>query len=107
MNVQQLQIDEIYERYQAKSVDTVWIDVRQPEEWAEGTIPGVKRIALGELDDHLTGLDKDKTYIMVCRSGARSDRAAQMMVAQGFNKLFNFDGGMLAWKEAGYETEIE
>jgi len=107
MSIQQLQIDEIHDLYQAKPADTVWIDVRQPEEWEEGTIPGVQKIVLSELEDHLDRLDKDKTYVMVCRSGGRSGRATQMMSSQGFDKLINFDGGMLAWNEAGYETEAD
>ncbi len=103
--VKQARVEDIYQLYQQQPADYVWIDVRQPEEWDEGTIPGVERIMLGELPDRLDELDKSKTYVMVCRSGGRSNRAAEHMAEEGFDKLINFDGGMLSWYAAGYPTE--
>lgn len=103
--IQQMSLDAIYARYQAGDADDVWIDVRRPEEWAEGTIPGVKRIILDDLPDRLDELDKSKSYVLVCRSGARSNRACQLMADEGFTQLTNFAGGMLDWYAAGYELE--
>ncbi|PKL75963.1 MAG: rhodanese, partial [Candidatus Melainabacteria bacterium HGW-Melainabacteria-1] len=79
MAIKQAGRDEIYKIYTEQPADTVWIDVRQPEEWAEGTIPGIQRIMLAELPERLGELDKQKTYVMVCRSGGRSGRATQAM----------------------------
>lgn len=104
-DVQQMSLDAIYARYQAQNADDVWIDVRQPEEWAEGTIPGVTRIVLDDLPDQLETLDKSKSYVLVCRSGGRSNRAAQLMADEGFGRLTNFAGGMLDWYAAGYVLE--
>lgn len=104
-NIKQAYVDEIHTLYEQQPADHVWIDVRQPEEWEEGTIPGAEQIMLSELPDHLDRLDKSKTYVMVCRSGGRSNRAAEAMADAGFEHLINFNGGMLAWYEAGYPLE--
>ena len=103
--IRQAGLQEIYALWREQPAEHVWIDVRQPEEWAEGTIPGVKRIQLGQLPQQLDTLDKSKTYVCVCRSGGRSGRACQALEQAGFGKLINFDGGMLAWYQAGYPTE--
>lgn len=104
-NIKQAKAAEIYALHQQQDPETVWIDVRQPEEWETGTIPGVKRIMLAELPEHLEALDKTKTYVLVCRSGGRSGRASQTLADAGFEHLVNFDGGMLAWDAAGYPVE--
>lgn len=96
-------VDHIHARYEAGK-DT-FIDVRQPEEWEEGVIPGAKTIMLAALPEHLETLDKSASYVMVCRSGVRSGRASDMMANAGFSQVVNFDGGMLAWYEAGHPTE--
>ena len=103
--IQQLGVQDVYKLYEAKPADHVFIDVRQPEEWEEGVMPGAHKIMLGDLPDRLDELDKSKTYVMVCRSGGRSNHACQQMQEAGFTSLINFNGGMLAWNEAGYETE--
>lgn len=103
--IQQAKAPEIHALYQRQDPETVWIDVRQPEEWSEGTIPGAERISLAELPERLAELDQAKTYVLVCRSGGRSGRASQAMADAGFGKLINFDGGMLAWFAAGYPLE--
>lgn len=105
MSFENKQIDEIYALYQSQNPDYIWIDVRQPEEWETGTIPGIEKIMLSELEDHLAQLPQDKTYIMVCRSGMRSARACEAMADVGFKSLVNFEGGMLAWHEAGYPID--
>lgn len=104
-SIRQAGLQDIYSLWRAQVADQVWIDVRQPQEWAEGTIPGVRRIPLGELQQAMGSLDKNKTYVCVCRSGSRSGRACQALAAAGFEKLINFDGGMLAWSAKGYQTE--
>lgn len=104
-SIKQAKAPEVYDLYQQQDPETIWIDVRQPEEWAEGTIPGAERISLAELPEQLSGLDQAKTYVLVCRSGGRSGRASQAMADAGFTQLINFDGGMLAWYEAGYPLE--
>ena len=52
------------------------VDVREPDEWANGTLPEAQRISLGTLPHQLHALDRDKPVLLVCRSGARSNQAA-------------------------------
>ncbi|WP_175989411.1 rhodanese-like domain-containing protein [Bacillus sp. Marseille-Q1617] len=73
------------------------IDVREDDEVAAGKIPAAKHIPLGSIETRMNELDKSKEYIMVCRSGGRSGRAAQFLESQGFN-VINMAGGMLAWE---------
>ncbi|MBC6974947.1 rhodanese-like domain-containing protein [Bacillus sp. Xin] len=73
------------------------IDVREVEEVEEGKIPGALHIPLGLLEFRMHELDKNKEYIMVCRSGGRSSRAAQFLESNGF-KVINMTSGMLDWE---------
>lgn len=100
--VKQETIEAIHARFKANSPNEVWLDVRRPDEWAEGVIPGVKKIQLSGLEDALPELDPDKTYILICRSGNRSNRAGELMESKGFKDLVNFEGGMMKWYQANY-----
>lgn len=73
------------------------IDVRENEEVADGKIPQAKHIPLGELPERIDELDQSKEYIMVCRSGRRSEKAADFLQKKGF-KVQNMSGGMLKWE---------
>jgi rhodanese-related sulfurtransferase len=72
------------------------VDVREPDEWANGTLPEAQRISLGTLPHQLHALDRDKPVLLVCRSGARSNQAAQALAMAGFRRVANMSGGMLA-----------
>ena len=72
------------------------VDVREVSEVAEGKIPGAIHIPLGLLEFRMNELDKNKTYVMVCRSGGRSSRASQFLEYYGYN-VINMQGGMMAW----------
>ncbi|SFA54191.1 Rhodanese-related sulfurtransferase [Parageobacillus thermantarcticus] len=73
------------------------IDVREVDEVAAGKIPGAINIPLGLLEFRMNELDKNKEYILVCRSGGRSARAAQLLESHGYN-VINMTGGMLDWE---------
>lgn len=73
------------------------IDVREAEEVAEGKIPGAVNIPLGLIEFRKQDLDRSKDYVMVCRSGGRSSRAAEYLEGQGY-QVINMTGGMLAWE---------
>ncbi|MEW4282328.1 rhodanese-like domain-containing protein [Priestia koreensis] len=73
------------------------IDVRETDEVAEGKIPGAVNIPLGLIEFRMNELDKNKPYIMVCRSGGRSGRASQFLESHGYD-VTNMDGGMLSWE---------
>ena len=75
--------------------DTQLIDVREPEEVAAGTLPGAVNIPLAELATRSAELDPTRRTVLLCRSGARSARAADVLAAIGFCDLVNLEGGML------------
>lgn len=84
--------------------DVVLLDVRTPEEIAQGKIAGAAELDFRSPDfaAQVDKLDKNKTYLIYCRSGNRSGQACKMMADKGFTSLYNLAGGILAWKEAGY-----
>ena len=75
---------------------TVLVDVRTPGEFAQGHIEGAINIPLSTVSRKLPELDKEKTYLVYCRSGARSRRASILLSKAGF-KVVNLLGGYLAW----------
>ncbi len=80
------------------------LDVREPEEWAAGRAPGVQHLPLGDLPLFARELDRDRPIVCVCRSGARSARAAQYLGELG-HAVANLEGGMQAWAAAGLPLE--
>ena len=76
--------------------DAVIIDVREPFEWAMGTLPGAELIGLGSLFANLDELDRSRAILFVCRSGNRSGVAAVLFVRHGFDEVANLPGGLVA-----------
>lgn len=75
------------------------IDVREPDEYEEGHVAGARLIPLGQVPDRLDEIPTTEV-LLICRSGARSMRAAQFLVARGHSAV-NVAGGTLAWIDAG------
>ncbi|SJZ58076.1 rhodanese-like domain-containing protein [Selenihalanaerobacter shriftii] len=82
-----------------KEKDVVVVDVRKPHEFNDGHISGAKSIPLSQLKDKYKSLDSNKKIIMVCTAGVRSARGSKLLVQQGFDKVYNLSGGMLAWNK--------
>jgi rhodanese-related sulfurtransferase len=80
----------------AKGENPEMVDVRENEEVAAGMVPGAKHIRMSEIPNNLEYFDKDKEYIFICRSGARSANVCYFLEEQGF-KVRNMVGGMLNW----------
>ncbi len=79
------------------------IDVRTPEEFAEGHIEGATLIDFKspDFESKLGELDRDQTYLIHCRSGARSTSSLPTFEKLGFKHVIHLDGGFNAWQEAG------
>ena len=79
------------------------IDVREPAEFTGelGHMPKAELVPLATLATASAGWNRDQPLLLVCRSGARSGRAAQLLFGLGFHKLYNLTGGMIAHNEAG------
>lgn len=84
----------------------ILVDVRTPGEFAEGHVPGAVNIPVDELGERLAELEdhKDSEVYLICRSGGRSSRAADQLVAAGYSAV-NIRGGTLAWTGSGRAVE--
>ncbi len=85
----------------------VVLDVRTPEEFADGHIAGSANVDFYAADflDRLDTLDKDTPYFVYCRSGNRSASTVQAMRDLGFSEVYELGGGVITWAEAGYPLE--
>lgn len=81
--------------------DAQLVDVREPAEVADGTLPGAINIPLGELQERVQELDQNRRVVLLCRSGGRSTKAAEYLTASGFSDVVNLAGGMLAFGRHG------
>jgi rhodanese-related sulfurtransferase len=83
--------------------DLVVLDVRTPEEYAEGHLDGAVLVDFYDADfaDQLAALDTDVPYLVYCRSGNRSGQTLDMMQQLGFTSAVDVDGGIVAWSSAG------
>jgi len=77
------------------------LDVRQPQEIAQGTVPRAEGVPLHTLPHKLDEFDRNETLVLVCRSGARSAQACVFLYQQGFENVYNLRGGMIAWVQSG------
>jgi phage shock protein E len=81
--------------------NVVLIDVRTTAEVASGYIPETRfflDVNHAEFDQQISELDTSKIYIMYCRSGARSSRAANQLMTKGVKNVYNLDGGILSYR---------
>jgi rhodanese-related sulfurtransferase len=78
------------------------VDVREAIEYRSEHIHGTLHVPLSELnEDNLSPLRKDKPVYVVCKSGFRSQKAAEQMIHRGFNQVYVLEGGLDAWRQAG------
>ena len=83
----------------------VMLDVRTPEEFYEGHVPGATLIPVQELEQRLSEVPRDRQVYVYCRSGVRSVKASRILAGAGFTHIENVEGGIMAWQAAGYPTE--
>jgi adenylyltransferase/sulfurtransferase len=77
------------------------VDVREPWEWEIGNLGahGARLIPLNDLPSRMDELNPEDEIVMQCRSGARSARAAEFLLGQGFERVSNLEGGILRWSD--------
>ncbi len=95
--------DEALSIQNSGSSDLVVLDVRTPDEFADGHLEGAVMLDFydPEFAAQLAELDPDVPYLLYCQSGNRSGQTAAMMEQLGFADVADVDGGILAWAEAG------
>ena len=81
----------------------ITLDVRTPGEFAEAHIEGAQLIDFqsGNFENEISSLDKNATYAVYCRSGNRSGQAVKVMHDAGFHNVYNLNGGVIDWTNAG------
>ena len=101
MSVYEIDVDELHEHHR---VGAVVIDVREPHEFEEAHVPGAALIPLGEVADRVDEFGGPGPIYLICRSGARSRRAAEFLETKGIVAI-NVAGGTLAWIDAGFPVD--
>jgi rhodanese-related sulfurtransferase len=81
------------------------LDVRQPDEFAQGHVPGAKLIPLGNIKARLAEVPNDAPVYVVCQSGGRSQTASDLLSKNGKSDVRNVQGGTSAWKAAGFPVQ--
>ena len=90
----------------AKSGEQAFVlDVRAPEEFVTGHVPGAVNIPYDEVAARLAEVPKDKDVVLYCRSGRRAGMAAEVLAANGYTRLKHLEGDMTAWIEKGRPVE--
>jgi rhodanese-related sulfurtransferase len=84
--------------------EAILIDVREPPEYATEHIPGARLLPLSTFDPTRVPQEAGKKVVLHCVMGMRSAQAGQKLLDAGFTSIYNFRGGIQAWKDAGYTT---
>ena len=86
-----------------KNESVTLLDVRTPEEYSDGHLKGAVLIDYQDstFETKVGKLDKNKPVYLYCHSGRRSAAAQEVMLRQGFKKVTNLKGGIVAWQKAG------
>ncbi|GAB79381.1 Rhodanese-related sulfurtransferase [Austwickia chelonae] len=87
----------------AQAPGTVLLDVRTPQEYTQGHLPGARNIDIAAADfrQQLEGLDRKVPYAVYCRSANRSAQAMKIMKDQGFVDVYHLGGGVVGWQNSG------
>lgn len=94
------------EAVQRHGGDTVFLDVREPNEWNLGHVPGAIHIPRGYLEDKVESLiDRGRDVIVYCAAGARSALAADTLRQMGYERVASLRDGIRGWVDAGGEIQ--
>jgi rhodanese-related sulfurtransferase len=106
--IRQMEVAEL-KKILDKDSNAVLIDVREEGEYRDVRAPRAQLLALSEFDpsevsDNMK-IPKDQTIYLICKSGGRSMRAAQLLEEVGYKDIVNIAGGTTAWVHSGFETK--
>jgi rhodanese-related sulfurtransferase len=79
----------------------VVVDVREPDEYGTGHVPGARNLPQADLASRLDELPRDRPLLLVCQTGVRSMRAARFLAQAGYPRVASVRGGTAAWIAAG------
>ncbi len=87
-------------------IRTLNLDVREQSEWDQFHIPEAKLIPLGSLSGQLASVPKDKTVVVVCRTGRRSAEGRDILIKAGYTNVTSMAGGVTEWQAKGLPVEM-
>jgi len=103
---QDLEAMDLHKLLGSGDADILVVDVRTPAEVARGGIRGARSIPLHLLPLNTGALDKERPVVFYCQSGGRSSQACAYLHQQGYDKLYNLRGGIMAWVRNGLPLEV-
>jgi len=101
--IKQITVTEAKQAVDAK--ETQFIDVRTSGEYAGGHAPKAINFPLDSLEKDLAKLDKNQPVYVICQTGRRSQKGAEILQKTGFKSVYNINGGTSEWISAGFPTE--
>jgi len=104
MVINEIDVGELVELMNANDDNIQIIDVRQPQEVANGAIDGMTNIPMVSIPLRANEINDDKQVVLVCHSGARSGQCTAWLMQNGKNNVHNLRGGMIAWANSGLQV---
>ena len=103
---QKISMADLHEKFKQLAPKELILDVRTPEEYSDGHIPGSKNIPYDEIENHVEELKKVDRIYLHCAAGKRATIAAQVLIQKGIKNLFCVSsGGMGDWESAGFPVK--
>jgi len=102
--VPSIEVGQLRQRLKAEPAPFL-LDVREPWEYRDGHVPGAQLIPLGELEQRVNEVPRDRPILAICHSGQRSLAAAGYLQQLGYTSVSNVDGGTAAWIERGFPVD--
>jgi len=103
-NAPSISAAELHARHESGAAPAV-IDVRTPEEYASGHIPGAVNIPFDEVTERIAEIDAPHGVALYCMVGPRARKGESALLAAGYDKVFHLEGGLAAWQAAGFSVE--
>jgi hydroxyacylglutathione hydrolase len=95
------------EAHRALAEGAASLDVREPDEYLAGHLPGAVHVPLGRLGHEFAAVPSDRPVVVYCGHGERASTGASLLEAAGYRRLLNLDGGLGAWRAAGFPVSHE
>ena len=102
-NIKEIDANELAKWMEDTSKTFRIIDVREPMEIAQGSIPGAEAMPLSTLGNRLAEIGQEQQVVFICRSGARSGQVCAYLAQNGYENVYNLRGGVLGWAQNGFE----
>ncbi len=97
----EIEIAELHQLLENPDCDALIVDVREPDEFGRGHLPGAINCPLSSLDTRLAGLPRERSLVLYSGHGRRSAEACTRLHAAGFRDVCHLRGGLEAWRTSG------